>query len=299
MLFRALKPFEFFEPKTVAEANELLFSYGYQASVLAGGLSLIQAMKKGEKKPEAIVSLQKIEGLNFIEGGRHDDLKIGALATIRSMEKSSEIQKHYPVLFDTAHCIGSVEVRKMGTVVGNLCEGTPASDLATIMVALGAKMRIMRPGGERYVALEDFCVAARKTVLEEGEMVQEVIVPNPGDKAFASYINLSRTKPDITKVSVGVMVRRSNGVCEDVRIAVGAAAPVIVRVKKAENLFKGDKMTTSLIEQAAKAACEDDAVRPITDIRSTAEYRRDMVKVLVSRTLNNVLTKWNKRSAAK
>lgn len=293
MVFRALKHFEFFEPKTVAEANELLFSYGHKASALAGGLSLIQAMKKGEKEPEAIVSLQKIESLNFLEGGRNEDLKIGALVTIRGVERSSEIQKHYPVLSQTARCIGSVEVRRMGTVVGNLCEGTPASDLATILVAMGARMRVMRPGAERYVPLENFCVGSRQTVLEEGEMVQEVIVPALGDHSFVGYENLARTKPDITKVSAGVLVRRDNGVCRDVRIAMGAVAPVIVRVHKAENLLKGEELKPVAIQEAARLACEDDVVRPITDIRSTAEYRKEMVRVLVQRALTNVLIKMN------
>lgn len=293
MLFRALQPFEFFEPKTVAEANELLFSYGHKASVLAGGLSLIHAMKKGDKKPEALVSLQKIESLNFIEGGKDQDLRLGALVTFRGMEKFGEVQKHFPVLFSTARCIGSVEVRRMGTIVGNLCEGTPASDMATIMVALGAKMRVMRPGAERYVPLESFCVGSRQTVLEEGELVREVVVPALSDNTFASYENLARTKPDITKVSVGVMVRREKGACADARISVGAVAPIIVRVHKAENLLKGEHLKPSIIEEAARLAYEDDVVRPISDLRSTAEYRRSMVRILVQRALTNVLTHMN------
>jgi aerobic carbon-monoxide dehydrogenase medium subunit len=298
MLFRALTHFEFFEPKTVGEANELLFSYGHKASALAGGLSLIQAMKKGEKKPEAIVSLQKIEALNFLEGGKDQDLKIGALVTFRGVEKSSEIQRHYPTLFHTARCIGSVEVRRMGTIIGNLCEGTPASDMATILVAMGAKMRVMRPGAERYVPLENFCVGARQTILEEGELVQEVIVPSLGDHSFAAYENLARTKPDITKVSVGVRVTRDNGICGDVRISVGAVAPVIVRAHKAENLLKGVALKPAAIQEAARLACEDDVVRPITDIRSTAEYRKDMVKVLVQRALTQVLDKMEHAKSA-
>jgi carbon-monoxide dehydrogenase medium subunit len=149
--------------------------------------------------------------------------------------------------------------------------------MATMMVALGAKMRVMRPGAERLVPLENFCVGSRRTVLEEGELVQEVIVPSPGDHSFASYVNLARTKPDITKVSVGVMVRRENGGCGDVRISVGAVAPVIVRVHKAEDLLKGEKLKPESIQEAGRLACEDPAVRPITDMRSTAEYRKEMV----------------------
>jgi aerobic carbon-monoxide dehydrogenase medium subunit len=293
MLFRALKHFEFFEPKTVAEANELLFSYGNKASVLAGGLSLIHAMKKGDRKPEALVSLQKIESLNFLSGGRNRDLSIGALTTFRGIEKSGEVQKNYSVLYHTARCIGSVEVRRMGTIVGNLCEGTPASDMATILVAMGAKMRVMRPGGERYVPLDSFCVGSRQTVLEEGEMVQEVVVPSLGDNCFASYENLARTKPDITKVSAGVLVKRENGICTDARIALGAVAPIIVRVKKAENVLKGERLTSGVIQEAVRLTGEDDLVRPISDLRSTAEYRKQMVGILVQRALTNVLSKMN------
>lgn len=293
MFLRALRHFEFFEPKTVAEANELLLSYGHQASVMAGGLSLIQTMKTGEKKPEAVVSLQKIDSLKFIECDKGQELKIGALATIRSIEKSKEIQKYCPALVRTAQCIGSVEVRRMGTLAGNLCDGSPASDLATILVAIGAKMRIARSGAEREVLLENFCVAPHQTVLEEGEMVREVRVPSLEGDLFASYINLARTKPDIAKVSVGVLVRNGDGACRDVRIAVGAVAPVIVRVRKAEDLLKGEKLGSPAIEEAARLACEDVVVRPITDIRSNAEYRKEMVRVLVRRALTNVVEKMN------
>ena len=181
----------------------------------------------------------------------------------------------------------------MGTIVGNLCEGTPASDMATILVAMGAKMRVMRPGGERYVPLDSFCVGSRQTVLEEGEMVQEVVVPSLGDNCFASYENLARTKPDITKVSAGVLVKRENGICTDARIALGAVAPIIVRVKKAENVLKGERLTSGVIQEAARLTGEDDLVRPISDLRSTAEYRKQMVGILVQRALTNVLTKMN------
>ncbi|MDR3556583.1 MAG: xanthine dehydrogenase family protein subunit M [Syntrophobacteraceae bacterium] len=293
MFFRALRHFEFFEPKTVAEANELLLSYGHQASVMAGGLSLIQTMKTGEKKPEAVISLQKIDSLKFIDSDNDQDLKIGALATIRSIEKSREVQKHWAVLVQTARCIGSVEVRRMGTVVGNLCDGTPASDLATILIAMGAKMRVTSSGAEREVPLENFCVGPHQTVLEEGEMVREVRVPSLGDHSFASYVNLARTKPDITKVSVGVLVKNQNGACGDVRIAVGAVAPVIVRVRKAEELLRGEKLKASTIEEAARLAQEDVVVRPITDIRSNAGYRKEMVRVLVERALTDVVDKMN------
>ena len=145
MLYRALHPLEYLEARTVAEASEMCSSYQGKASLLAGGCSLIPLMKHGALKPQALVTMSKIDGLRYIEGTREQGLKIGALATLRDAEKSLAVLKDFPTLFDSITQIASVQVKNMGTIVGNITEGTPASDVATMLIALGAALASAAP----------------------------------------------------------------------------------------------------------------------------------------------------------
>ncbi|MBN2466557.1 MAG: xanthine dehydrogenase family protein subunit M [Deltaproteobacteria bacterium] len=286
MLFRALSPFSYWEAKSISEANEILFSNGKKAALLAGGCSLFPQMKNGLTKPEVIVNITTIEGLRFIEGNRDEGLRIGSLATLRDGEKSPALRQDYGSLFDAITQIASVQVKNMGTIVGNITEGTPASDVATILTALGAKVKIVGLGEDKIVPLDSFYVHVRKTILEPGEMITEILVPPLPDGTRTAFLNLAKTKEDPAKVNVGVLTRVVDGVCEEARIAVGAVAPVIIRAKKAEAILQGEKPEPSLIAKAAEAARDDKGVRPITDIRSTAAYRKEMVEVLTRRALH-------------
>lgn len=284
---RPLKPFEYLEPETVGEAVQVLQTYGARAKVLAGGVDLAPGMRQRQIQPEYVVSLQKIPGLDYIEGDGQKGLRLGALTTLRSMERSPTIQKDYTLLWEAVHQIASVQVKTMGTVVGNLCVATPASDVAAALFALGAELKIASPAAERTIPIEDFFIGVNQTSLQPGEIVTEVLVPALPPTTGSAFMNLIRTAADVSKVNVAVTLTVAGNTCRDVKIALGAVAPTVVRARKAEGILKGQKLEERTIAEAAAAAAEE--TKPITDIRSTAEYRKEMVKVLVRRAIGKAL----------
>jgi len=284
-----MKSFEYFEPRTIEEATQLLSNYGEKARILAGGIDLIPRMRKGEIETEYVVNIQKISGLEHIEPDEKGGIRFGAMVRLRSIEASKTIENKYPILYEAIHQITSVQTKYMGTAVGNLCVATPASDVATSLFALGAQLKITGAKGERIEPIEKFYVDYRLTSLKRGEMVTEVVLPNPPPGTGAAFLNLVRTHADIAKISVAAAIMVQNGICREARIAIGAAAPTVFRAAKAEALFIGQKITPEVINKAAEIAAGE--TKPITDLRSTVEYRRAMAKVLVRRALEKALEK--------
>jgi carbon-monoxide dehydrogenase medium subunit len=282
-----VKPFEYFEPRTVREATELLSTFREKARILAGGIDLIPRMRKGEIETEFVVNIQKIPRLEQIAAHERGGITIGAMARLRSIELSNTIQNKYPILYEAIHQIASVQTKCMGTAVGNVCVATPASDVATALFVLGARLRISGAKGGRTEPIEKFYVDYHLTSLKRGEMVTEVVLPDPPPGTGTAFLNLLRTHTDIAKISVAAAMVMQNGTCREARIAIGAAAPTVFRAVKAEALLTGQKITAEVINKASETASEE--TRPITDLRSTAEYRRGMAKVLVRRVLEKAL----------
>lgn len=284
-----MKPFEYFEPRTVGEATEILSNYGEKAQILSGGIDLIPRMQKGDIQAEYVVNIQKIPGLEYIEPHEKEGITFGALSRLRSIEVSKTIQNKYPILYEAIHQVTSVQAKYMGTAVGNLCVATPASDVATSLFALGAQLKITGLKGERIEPIEKFYLDYRLTSLKRGEMVTEVVLPNPPPGTGTAFFNLVRTHADIAKISAAAAILVQNGICREVRIAIGAAAPTVFRAVKAETLFTGQKTTPEVINKVAETAAGE--TKPITDLRSTAMYRKEMARVLVRRALEKALEK--------
>lgn len=280
---RALKSFEYFEPRTVEEVVRILFMYGGEAKVLAGGVDLVPKMRKRQIQPKCLVSIQRIPGIDYIEGDGAKGLRIGALTNLRSIELSPAIQKDYELLHEAIHQIASIQVKNMGTAVGNLCVATPASDIALPLLVLGAKLRIVGLTQERNVPIERFFIGVGQTVLQPSEIVTEVLLPSPPAATGGAFSKLVRTATDVAKVNVAVMVTVTDGICQDVKIALGSVAPTPIRANKAEEALKGKKLDQETIAEAAETAAEE--TKPIDDIRSTAEYRKEVTKVLVRRAI--------------
>jgi carbon-monoxide dehydrogenase medium subunit len=280
---RVLKSFEYFEPGTVEEAVGLLSSHEEKAKVLAGGVDLLPRMRQRKIQPEYIVNIQRIGELDNIEGDGTKGLRIGALTTLRSIECSPIIQKNYRALYEAVHQITSVQVKTMGTAVGNLCVASPASDIATVLVALGSELKVNGITGERTIPIENFFIGPGRSALKPGEMVRELLLPGLPQGTRGAFLNLVRTRSDIAKVSVAAIITVSNDTCQEARVALGAVAPTVFRAAKAEAVLKGHRLEPEVIEAAANAACEE--TRTISDLRSTAEYRKEMTRVLVRRAL--------------
>ncbi len=284
---RVLKSFEYFVPGTVEEAVQLLVKCGAKAKVLAGGCDLVPSMRRREIQPEYVVGIRNIAGLDYIEGDGREGLRIGALASIRSIEASLAVQKDYIALYEAVHSIASIQVKNTGTAVGNLCVATPASDIATPLFVFGAKLRIASSAPEKIIPIDDFFIGVKQSILQPGEIVTEVLVPGPPAGTGSAFLKLVRTAADIAKINVAVMVQVTDNTCKEAKIALGSVAPTPIWARRAEELLKGQRLDQKVIEAAAEAAAEE--TKPITDLRSTAEYRKQTAKVLVRRAIAKAL----------
>jgi len=285
---RPLKPFDYLEPITIEEAVQILSKYGPKAKVLASGVDLVARMRRRQARPQYVVSILSIPGLDYIQSDEAG-LRFGALTTIRSIELSPIVEKDYAVLHEAASQIASVQVKTMGTAVGNLCVATPASDIAAALYALDAKLKIVGSASEKTIPIEDFYIGVNQTILKPDEIVVEVIVPSPAQQTGGAFFKLVRTAADIAKVNVAVNLTVTNNTCKEARVVLGAVAPTIIRATRAEKALKGSKLEPKVVEEAAQLAAQE--TKPITDLRSTLEYRREMVRVLVRRAVEKAVTR--------
>ncbi len=283
-----LPKFEYLSPHTVQEACSFLFQYGDKARVIAGGTDLLNSMKERIITPEYIIGLRGISDLDYIESDA-DGIRIGALTTITSLGNSSVIHEKFPCLAEVPGKMATVQIRNMGTIGGNLCNAAPSADTAPMLICLGAKAKIVGTDAERVVSLEDFFTGPGETLLKTGEILVEIQVPNQPDNTAGAYFKMSRVSVDLAIVGVAVLITLDGKgeSCSDIKIALGAVAPTPMRAKKAEEAIKGKKINEGLIEQAGQIASEE--ARPITDVRGSAYYRKEMVKVLTKRAIRQAL----------
>jgi carbon-monoxide dehydrogenase medium subunit len=182
--------------------------------------------------------------------------------------------------------IHSLQVRTSGTLVGNVCVGTPASDILTALVALNGSLDVA--GNGVSYPLESFCTGAKRTVQQQKDLITEIDIPAVPEDTYGAYLNLTRTLPDIAKITLALNLIMDGRRCTSARVAIGAVAPTVVRPTSMEKLLGDSDLTDKIINEAAEAAATDPAVTPISDMRSTADYRREMVKVLVARGLTSI-----------
>lgn len=286
--YRRLPKFEYLSPNTINEALSMLSQHRDKVCIMAGGTDLVPKLKSRETKlPEYILDLKNIPSLDYIRYNDSLDLNIGPLVTIRSVEKSKEIKDNYNILLQAAQSMASVQVRNRGTVAGNICSAVPSADMAPALLVLGAKMEIVSSNGRRIVNLEDFFTGSKTTAIKNDELLTEIQVPvvPPGSKGV--YYKLSpRSAMDLAVVGVAVFGILEDEVCHDIRIGLGAVSPTPVRARQAEELLKGQRVSSELIDSVAEAAAT--GCCPISDHRASAEYRTEMVKVLVKRGIQQL-----------
>jgi carbon-monoxide dehydrogenase medium subunit len=277
--------FDYCEPESVQEAVALLSQYGNQAKILAGGTDLLVHMKMERVAPQVVINIGRIPGLdNIVVQDGH--LHIGARATIKAIERDPQVQSHYQALAEACSSFSTTQVQTMGTVGGNLGNGSPASDSAPALFALGAEVEIAGPDGKRRLPLEQFFLGPGKTALQSGELITDVILPRPqaGAQAGSAFLKTSRVAADIAKASAAVLIVRAGDRIADCRMAFGSVAPMPVRTRQAEQMLIGQAWSEDLIERAAECAAEE--IKPIDDVRSTAGYRRAAVHAMACDTLH-------------
>jgi carbon-monoxide dehydrogenase medium subunit len=280
-----MNTFEYMPAKTAKEACDLLSKYGEEAKILGGGQSLVVLLKQGFVSPSYIIDIKDISDLDYIRYDEKDGLRIGALTTHRSLEKSAVVQDKFFMLAEMERTLASVAVRNWGTVGGNLAHADPASDLAPTLMALGAEVTIAGSDAERVVSLDDFCIGYFETALRPDELLTEIHVPHSG-QGGGIYSKFALRATDLAVVSVAIHLifdSDNSDLCKDIRIVMGSVGPTPLRSKRGEDLLKGQPIDDTLIEEAARLSAED--AQPTTDINGSEEYKREIVHVLVRRSI--------------
>ena len=279
-----MENFEYFEPKTVKEAVGLLWKYRRGAKLLAGGTDLLVGMKEGFVKPKVLINLKTIPGLDKIAYTRKEGLSIGSLATWTDILSSRPIREHYPILREAASLIGCGQIRNRGTIGGNVCHGSPSADSAPALMVYGAQCVISGARRGRVMPIEEIFSGVQKVSLNLEEILTGFRIPTPDLKAKGCYLKFSPRKAmDLPIVGVGVLVKTSKGIFEEIRIALGAVAPTPIRARKAEKILTGQPVNEESIRKAAEEAVKESS--PITDLRASREYRLGLVRELVSRAI--------------
>jgi len=288
-----IKDFEHFAPATLKEALALLAKYGDDCKVICGGQSLLILMRQGLVSPKYMVDIKGLTELSYIKEGK-DGLKIGATTTHRAIEKSPVIKKKYPVLAEMENRLASIQTRNWGTIGGNICHGDPAGDPVSVLIALNATLTVAGAKGTRDIPVENFSLDYFEVDLKDGELLTEITIPAPPPRTGTAYTKFNVIESDLATASVAASVTlgSGDGVCQDVRIALGAAAPTAVRAKKAEKVLKGKKITDALLKEAGEVAATE--AEPISDIYASEEYRLELVRVLVPRMTKEALARAKK-----
>jgi len=275
-------------PRSIEDCLKLLAERGPEAKLVAGGTDLLPQMKNGLIKPAAVIDLSGVADLRVLRREDGAGLRVGASVAAREIELDPYTRSTYPALAESGALVGSVQIRNLATVGGNLCNAAPSADMAPPLMALEAEAIIAGPRGRRRVPMADFFTGVRRTVLAPDELLVELIVPAPGPRSGGQYLrHTPRRELDIAVVGVASQITLSDGVCRKARIALAAVAPTPIRATAAERALEGQPLTAQQIARAAQLAVE--AARPISDQRGSADFRRHLVGVLTRRTLTTAL----------
>jgi carbon-monoxide dehydrogenase medium subunit len=279
-----MRRFDYLRPKSLKEALQLKKNIA-GAKYISGGTDLIVQIKNRELQPPALISLRSIPELATIEinGGA----RIGALATISDIIQHRELGHNYPVLIEAAKRLGSVQIRNVATVGGNLCNCSPSADMALPLLVLEAKVRLQAAKTSREIPLSEFFKGPGESCLSSDEILTDILLDPPRQNAKATFLKKGRVKMDLALASLALLLEIEGGRCRKARIAAGSVAPIPLRLSKVETLLEGGAISKDLISKAQQLATK--IVSPITDVRATEEYRRQIIGVYVKRGLEKVL----------
>ena len=287
---KRLNDFSYFEPVSVTEAVETL-AEKEGAFPLAGGTDLLVRMKRGEIRPAALVNLKHIQDLKKIESESGNGTTIGALASISDIQGSPVSQAKLPLLVQAAGVIGVQSIRNIATIGGNVGRASPASDMSPSLMVLQARILMAGPKGKREVGMNDIFAGPGTTTLSNAEIITAFYIPEPSPHTGTAYLKLGRRTGggDCALVGVATLLTVENDEAEDVGIALSSVGPKPMRALKAEEVMMSGPLDDERIREAARAAADE--VNPITDLRCSASYRKEMVKVLTYRALIESLQK--------
>ncbi|MBO9630564.1 MAG: xanthine dehydrogenase family protein subunit M [Shinella sp.] len=283
-----MRRFDYHRAETLEQASRLLTDLGDDTFLFNGGTDLLVEIRERLRRVRNVVDIKGIPGLSDITYDETRGLTFGALVTVGRLERLALVRERYPNLRDALASLGSIQVRNRATVVGNVCRASPSADTIPPLIADGAFIHIYSRTNMRVVPLAEFFTGPGKTVLAKGEIVTGITVPPAGDNSGKAYIKHGRRKAmELSTVGVAVSLSMDDGVCSDIRIALGAVGATVLRAPAAEAILRGTRLDAATVKSAADKAMEE--CTPISNVRASADYRRDMVGVLTGRAITQAL----------
>lgn len=279
-----LQKFKYYEPQQLEEAFSLLDRYGDDAAILAGGTDLVPLMKKRAVQPKCVINIKRIRNLEFIKS--RGGLEIGPLTTIGAIEKSAILQEKCPLLSNVAGRMAYVQVRNIGTIGGNICNASPAADFAPSLMVLGAAVEISSINGKKSVSIKDFFLGPGKSILGKNEMVTGLHLPSASVGSVYSFRKVaSRTSKGLAVACVAITssIDNNTGIIRAACIAVGSMGPTPLRCVKTEKMLIGGKVNQKILDSASEEIAKE--TKPISDIRGTKQYRRQLIKAITREAL--------------
>jgi CO/xanthine dehydrogenase FAD-binding subunit len=282
MSSRVLTDFDLLLPGSMEEALDILQREQGAVTVVSGGTDILVAMKAGFETDKAM-SLALLQDLDFLDYDDDSGLRVGARTTIAQIVDSTEVQQHYPALWQAAKIFATPQLRNTATVVGNLLRGSPAGDCSAAVLALGGTLVMASAQGKREVDVDDLWVSYGTTARADNELAVELQVPAPGVGTVSSFKRLTRVNEDLAKLNVAVSLEMDGPTCTAARFAMGCVAPTMIRLPAAEAELTGAVINDESLAKAADAVQQD--ISPIDDQRSTAKYRRSVAGVYLKRAV--------------
>ena len=280
-----MKKFDYYQPENLGQAFKLKEKWGENAKYIAGGTDLITRIKQKAVQPDALISLRRIDSLKGIE--ENGTISIGSMTLFRDMERSELLKKACPALAEAVRVLANPQVRNVATPGGNISNAAPSADCAPPLLVMDATVTVAGPGGERHIPLEDFFLGPGKTSMDATEIVTRIMIPETLAGTAMAFLKMGRVTQDIALANVAVLLVMEGKTCRKCRVAAGAVAPVPVRLRTVETLLEDRNIEKDLTEEAGRRASAE--VQPITDVRSTEEYRRQVSGMLVKRAIEEAV----------
>lgn len=285
-------PCQFFAPRKIEEALEILSKYGKEIKVIAGGTDLLIQYYDRLYEVNGWLDLKNIKELKDIRIHKNQ-IEIGAMVSHAQLEKSEDIKEYFPILSQAAADIGSPQIRNRGTIGGNIVNASPAGDLLAPLMAYKAKFKLLSIQGEKIVPAEEFFIGPKKTILEPAQLLTQIILPLPSERTYGCWIKIGKRKAlIIATITLALVVEMAedNKTVKDVRTCLGSVAPTPIEIEEIREKMIGKKFSELDFNQLGQIV--EDKISPIDDIRGTREYRKDVAKNIMINALKEIDSAW-------
>jgi CO/xanthine dehydrogenase FAD-binding subunit len=283
-----LDNFHYYKPRGMQDLWKLMADIDGEISLLEGGTDLFPRMKRGLSQPKHVIDLKGIQELDYVRKEEDQHIKIGANIPLYKLTDPTLLPGSMSFLSKAIGSIGSPQIRSKGTLIGNICNASPAADSVPPLICLNSQIRVEDGCGSRYVELEGFFKGPGETILNKGQVATEVLIPFAPNGSKATFIKLGRVAKDLAIVNIAVLIEfASEQIIRNSRIVLGAVAPTTIRLKRCEELLVGHAFNEIQSDAIAEVAMQE--CKPISDLRATAQYRREMVGVLLKRAIKEIL----------